>query len=55
MKPVVAPQEEVVVKQKSFLLRYKKPIIITISVIVLQICFGFDIKFCLMNLIWLMV
>ncbi|WDO12755.1 hypothetical protein MH928_15710 [Flavobacterium sp. WW92] len=36
-------------------IRYKKPIIITTSVIVLQLIFGFDPKFCIINLIWLLV
>jgi hypothetical protein len=40
---------------KSILLKYKKPIIITISVIVLQVIWGFDPKFCIINLIWLLV
>jgi hypothetical protein len=40
---------------KSILLKYKKPIIITISVIVLQLIWGFDPKFCIINLIWLLV
>lgn len=35
--------------------RYKKPLIITTSVIVLQLIFGFDPKFCLINIIWLFV
>ena len=33
----------------------KKPIIITTSVIVLQLIFGFEPKFCIINLIWLFV
>ena len=37
------------------IIKYKKPIVITISVIVLQIVFGFDPKFTLINLIWLLV
>jgi len=39
----------------KLLKRYKKPLIITTSVIFLQLIFGFDPKFCLMNLIWLLV
>jgi hypothetical protein len=35
--------------------KYKKPIVITTSLIVLQIVFGFDPKFTLINLIWLLV
>jgi len=35
--------------------KYKKPIVITISIIVLQIVFGFDPKFTFINLIWLLV
>jgi len=40
---------------KEFFLKYKKLIIITASVIILQIIFGFDPKFCIMNIIWLFV
>jgi hypothetical protein len=40
---------------KTFLIKYKKPLIITASVIVLQIAFGFDPKFCIINMIWLFV
>jgi hypothetical protein len=40
---------------KEQILRYKKPIVITISVIVLQLIWGFDPKFCLINFIWLLV
>lgn len=39
----------------SILSKYKKPIVITISVIVLQTIWGFDPKFCIINLIWLLV
>ncbi|MFT3743901.1 MAG: hypothetical protein QM785_06350 [Pyrinomonadaceae bacterium] len=40
---------------KQFWSKYKKAIIITTSVIVLQLIFGFDPKFCLINIIWLLV
>jgi len=40
---------------KTVLLRYKKPLVITVSVVVLQLFFGFDPKFCLINIIWLFV
>jgi hypothetical protein len=40
---------------KQFILKYKKPIIITISITVLQLIFGFDPKFTLINIIWLFV
>lgn len=40
---------------KSFIIKNKKPIVITTSVIVLQVIFGFDPKFCIINLIWLLV
>ena len=35
--------------------KYKKAIVITSSVVVLQLIFGFDPKFCIINLIWLLV
>ena len=40
---------------KSKILQYKKPIIITASVVVLQLIFGFDPKFTIINIIWLFV
>ena len=40
---------------KQFILKYKKPIIITISITVLQLVFGFDPKFTIINIIWLFV
>lgn len=59
MKPVVHPEADVVKKPKSgklyYWYRYRKFIIITTSVIVLQLFFGFDPKFCIINFIWLFV
>ena len=40
---------------KDLIIKYKKPIIITLSVTVLQLIFGFDPKFTLINIIWLFV
>jgi hypothetical protein len=40
---------------KEIIIKYKKPIIITVSINVLQFIFGFDAKFTLINLIWLLV
>ena len=40
---------------KEIIIKYKKPIIISVSVIILQLLFGFDPKFCIINLIWLLV
>lgn len=40
---------------KEIVIKYKKPIIITTAVIVLQLIWGFDPKFCLINMIWLFV
>ncbi|MEY4135434.1 MAG: hypothetical protein RL386_1784 [Bacteroidota bacterium] len=40
---------------KTFFLKYKKPVVITASVVVLQLVFGFDPKFCIINIIWLFV
>lgn len=39
----------------NFLTKYKKPVVITTSVIVLQLLFGWDPKFFIINLIWLLV
>jgi hypothetical protein len=38
-----------------FIRRHRKAIVITSSVIVLQLLFGFDPKFCIINIIWLFV
>ncbi|CAL43664.1 conserved hypothetical protein [Flavobacterium psychrophilum] len=38
---------------KSFIIKYNKPIIITASITVLQLIWGFDPKFSVINLIWL--
>jgi hypothetical protein len=40
---------------KAFLIQYKKPLVITSSVAILQLIFGFDAKFCIINIIWLFV
>jgi hypothetical protein len=40
---------------KKYLIKYKKPIIITSAVVILQLIFGFDPKFFIINLIWLLV
>lgn len=40
---------------KDVFIKYKKEIVITTSVIVLQLIFGFDPKFCIINIIWLFV
>ncbi|WP_262711500.1 hypothetical protein [Mucilaginibacter corticis] len=39
----------------KLLIKYKKPVIITAAVLVLQLIFGWDAKFCIINLIWLFV
>ena len=46
---------EQIAVNKQFWKKYRKPIVITASVIVLQLIFGFDPKFCLINIIWLLV
>jgi hypothetical protein len=43
------------VLMKSFWSKYRKAVIITGSVILLQLMFGFDPKFFIINLIWLLV
>jgi len=40
---------------KDFIIKFKKPLIITISVLALQLIFGFDPKFSVINIIWLFV
>jgi hypothetical protein len=53
--PVVLLEADVVKFMKQKLIKYKKPLIITTAVIVLQLIFGFDPKFCIINIIWLLV
>ncbi len=38
---------------KQFLIKYKKRIIIILSITILNIIFGFDARFTIINLIWL--
>ncbi|HEU4717180.1 MAG TPA: hypothetical protein VFU15_05085 [Bacteroidia bacterium] len=40
---------------KQKLTRYRKHIVITVSITLLQLIFGFDPKFCAINIIWLFV
>jgi hypothetical protein len=40
---------------KNFLIKYKKPIIITIGITLLNLYFGFDARFTIINLLWLLV
>ena len=42
-------------KAHLFFRKYKKALVITTSVTVLQLIFGWDAKFCIINLIWLLV
>lgn len=44
-----------VAEMKAVVIKYKKPLIITTSVVVLQLIFGFDPKFCIINIVWLFV
>jgi len=40
---------------KNLIIKYKKPIVIIIGIIVLNICFGFDARFTIINLLWLLL
>lgn len=40
---------------KQLIKKYKKPIIIIIGIITLNIAFGFDERFTIINLLWLLV
>jgi hypothetical protein len=42
-------------KMKDYLLKHKKPLVITLGITVLNIIFGFDARFTIINLLWLMV
>lgn len=39
----------------AFVQKHRKPLVITTAVIVLQLIFGFDAKFCIINILWLLV
>lgn len=49
------PGRRLLLNMYPLILKYKKPFIITTAVIVLQLIFGFDPKFCIINIIWLFV
>lgn len=40
---------------KPFIKKYKKPIVIITGIIVLNMVFGFDKRFTIINLLWLLV
>ncbi len=40
---------------KSIILKYKKQIIITIGITALNLYFGFDARFTIINFLWLLV
>jgi hypothetical protein len=40
---------------KTFIIKYKKPIIITIGITILNLLFGFDARFTIINLLWILV
>ncbi len=46
---------ETVAKTKAWAVKYRKVILITTSVIVLNVVFGFDPKFTIINIVWLFV
>jgi hypothetical protein len=39
---------------KEFIIKYKKQIVITIAITILNIAYGFDARFTIINLIWLL-
>jgi hypothetical protein len=40
---------------KEFIIKHKKPIVIIIGLIILNCIYGFDARFTLINLLWLLV
>ncbi len=38
---------------QQFFLKYKKQIVITIAIVLLQLIWGFDPKFSIINIVWL--
>ena len=43
------------VNMQTFFLKYKKQIIITAGITILNFMFGFDARFTIINLLWLIV
>lgn len=52
LKPAVVEQ---IAAAKQFMRKHRKPVLILSSLLILQVIFGFDPKFCLINIIWLFV
>ena len=44
-------REQLLLSMRTFLHRHRRPVVITSAVIILQMLFGFDPKFCIINLI----
>jgi hypothetical protein len=40
---------------KAFLIKYRKPIVIITGITLLNLIYGFDPRFTLINLLWLLV
>jgi len=40
---------------KDKFIKYRKPIVMTVGILVLNIIFGFDARFTIINLLWLLV
>ena len=40
-------------KMKNFIIKYKKPIVISLALTALNLYFGFDARFTIINIIWL--
>ena len=40
---------------KDFIIKYRKPIVISLGLLVLNLYFGFDARFTIINLLWLLV
>ncbi|KAB2916907.1 MAG: cytochrome O ubiquinol oxidase [Bacteroidetes bacterium] len=40
---------------KEFFKKYKKPILITSTIIILNVVYGFDARFTVINIVWLFV
>ena len=38
---------------KKYILKYKKPILITLGITILNVIYGFDARFTIINLLWL--
>lgn len=52
---VAAPPEIAAKPYRKLWKKYRKPIVITLGITILNLVYGFDARFTIINLLWLMV